>query len=42
MGADVILAESYESIIPLDTVRIEVLIGKILSSEIDAITFTSP
>ncbi|MEA4957717.1 hypothetical protein SDC9_23977 [bioreactor metagenome] len=42
MGADVILAESYESIIPLDTVRIEVLISKILSSEIDAITFTSP
>lgn len=42
MGADVILAESYESIIPLDTVRIEVLIGKILNSEIDAITFTSP
>lgn len=42
MGADVILAESYESIIPLDTVRIEVLIGKILDSEIDAITFTSP
>ncbi|WP_067259695.1 uroporphyrinogen-III synthase [Methanobrevibacter cuticularis] len=42
MGADVILAESYESVIPLDTVRIEVLIGKILNSEIDAITFTSP
>ncbi|MDR2966375.1 MAG: uroporphyrinogen-III synthase [Methanobacteriaceae archaeon] len=42
IGADVILAESYESIIPLDTVRIEVLIGKILNHEIDAITFTSP
>ena len=42
MGADVILAESYESIIPLDTMRIEILIGKILNNEIDAITFTSP
>lgn len=42
MGADVILAESYESIIPSDTLRIEVLIEKILDSEIDAITFTSP
>jgi len=42
MGADVILAESYESIIPLDKVRIEVLIEKILKCEIDAITFTSP
>jgi len=42
MGADVILAESYESTIPLDTVRIEVLISKILNSEVDAITFTSP
>ena len=42
MGADVILAESYKSVIPLDKVRIEVLIEKVLSSEIDAITFTSP
>ena len=42
MGADVILAESYDSIIPLDKVRIELLIDKILNSEIDAITFTSP
>ncbi|RBQ22907.1 hypothetical protein ALNOE001_13760 [Candidatus Methanobinarius endosymbioticus] len=42
MGADVILAESYKSKLPLDTVRIEVLIEKILNSEIDAITFTSP
>jgi uroporphyrinogen-III synthase len=42
MGADVILAESYRSILPLDKIRIEVLIGKIINSEIDAITFTSP
>jgi len=42
MGADVILAESYESIIPHDKVRIEVLIEKILNCEIDAVTFTSP
>jgi len=42
MGADVILAESYRSIIPFDKVRIEILIEKILDSEIDAITFTSP
>ena len=42
MGADVILAESYSSVIPLDKVRIELLIEKILQNEIDAITFTSP
>jgi uroporphyrinogen-III synthase len=42
LGADVILAESYESIIPSDTAKIEVLIEKILNSKIDAITFTSP
>jgi len=43
MGADVILAESYKSVSPLDKVRIEMLIEKILDSdEIDAITFTSP
>jgi len=42
MGADVILAESYESIIPYDKVRIEVLIEKILNCEIEAVTFTSP
>lgn len=42
MGADVILAESYKSILPQDTLRIEVLIEKILNSGIDAITFTSP
>ena len=42
LGADVVLAESYESIIPQDTSKIEILIAKILKSEIDAITFTSP
>jgi uroporphyrinogen-III synthase len=42
LGADVLLAECYESLIPSDTTRIEVLIEKILNSEIDAITFTSP
>ena len=42
MGADVILAESYKSMLPFDKVRIEILIAKILNSEIDAITFTSP
>jgi len=42
LGADVILAESYESLIPSDTARIEILIEKILNDEIDAITFTSP
>lgn len=41
-GANVLLAESYKSMLPLDKVRIEVLIEKILNSEIDAITFTSP
>ena len=42
MGANVILAESYESIVPSDTAKIKVLIEKILNQEIDAITFTSP
>lgn len=42
LGADVLLAESYESVIPFDKVRVEVLIGKILNNKIDAITFTSP
>jgi len=42
MGANVILAESYESVIPQDKTRIEVLISKLLNLEIDAITFTSP
>lgn len=42
MGADVILAESYKSTLPQNTMRIKVLIEKLLNSEIDAITFTSP
>lgn len=42
MGAEVLLAESYQSIIPKDTKKIEDLIEKILESEIDGITFTSP
>lgn len=42
LGANVLIAEAYKSRLPLDTVRIEVLISKILNDEIDAITFTSP
>ena len=38
MGAEVILAESYKSVIPEDKTEIENLIGEIL----DGITFTSP
>ncbi|WP_409200788.1 uroporphyrinogen-III synthase [Methanobrevibacter sp. DSM 116169] len=41
-GAKVILAEAYESLLPQDTVRIEVLIEKIKLNEIDGIIFTSP
>ena len=41
-GAKVILAESYKSILPHDTNKINNLITKILNKEIDAITFTSP
>ncbi|WP_297980159.1 uroporphyrinogen-III synthase [uncultured Methanobrevibacter sp.] len=42
MGAEVILAESYKSLIPEDTSRIENLIECIIDENIDAITFTSP
>lgn len=42
MGGNVIIAESYKSIIPEDTRQIKELIKKIISNEIDAITFTSP
>ena len=42
MGAKVILAESYKSVIPEDTSKIENLIQSILNEEIDGITFTSP
>ncbi|WP_295721879.1 uroporphyrinogen-III synthase [uncultured Methanobrevibacter sp.] len=41
-GAKVILAESYKSILPKDTSKIDNLITKILNKEVDAITFTSP
>ena len=41
-GAKVILAESYKSILPHDTNKINNLITKILNKEIDAITVTSP
>lgn len=42
MGAEVILAESYKSVIPEDTTDIENLIKEILDEKIDGITFTSP
>jgi uroporphyrinogen-III synthase len=42
LGANVFIAEAYKSTLPMDTVRVEVLIAKILNNEIDAITFTSP
>ena len=42
MGANVILAESYKSVIPEDTSKIEKLIQCILDEKIDGITFTSP
>lgn len=42
MGAEVILAESYKSVIPEDTKDIENLIQDILDEKIDGITFTSP
>ena len=42
MGAEVILAESYKSVIPEDTEEIENLIHEIIDERIDGITFTSP
>ncbi|WP_407463277.1 uroporphyrinogen-III synthase [Methanobrevibacter sp.] len=42
MGAEVILAESYKSVIPEDTEEIENLIDEIIDERIDGITFTSP
>ena len=42
MGAEVILAESYKSVIPEDTEDIENLIHEIIDERIDGITFTSP
>ena len=42
MGAEVILAESYKSVIPDDKKDIENLIQEIIDEKIDGITFTSP
>ena len=42
MGAEVILAESYKSVIPEDKEEIENLIQEIINEKIDGITFTSP
>lgn len=42
MGAKVILAESYKSTIPKDTLKIKKLIKDINDQKIDGITFTSP
>ena len=42
MGAEVILAESYKSVIPEDKEEIENLIQEIIDEKIDGITFTSP
>ncbi len=42
LGNTVILAEAYKSLFPMDEAAVKELILKIKSSEIDAITFTSP
>ena len=42
LGNEVILAEAYESLFPMDENAIKNLIEKIKAKEIDAITFTSP
>ena len=42
LGNEVILAEAYKSLFPMDEKAVEDLIEKIKSKEIDAITFTSP
>lgn len=42
MGAEVIMAESYKSVIPDDKKDIENLIQEIIDERIDGITFTSP
>ena len=41
-GAQVFIAEAYESVIPKDKSSMRNLINKILSEEVAAITFTSP
>ncbi len=42
LGNEVILAEAYKSLFPMDEKTVKELIGKIENHEIDAITFTSP
>lgn len=39
---EVIVAEAYRSLFPMDSVRVERLIQQMKAGEIDAITFTSP
>ena len=42
LGNEVILAEAYKSLFPMDDKKVKELISKIENKEIDAITFTSP
>jgi uroporphyrinogen-III synthase len=42
LGNEVILAEAYKSLFPMDDEKVKDLISKIENSKIDAITFTSP
>lgn len=42
LGNEVILAEAYKSLFPMDEKAVQQLINKIENKEIDAITFTSP
>ena len=42
LGNEVILAEAYKSLFPMDEAKVKELIAKIENGEIDAITFTSP
>ncbi len=42
LGNEVILAEAYKSLFPMDDKKVKEVISKIENKEIDAITFTSP
>ena len=42
LGNEVVLAEAYKSLFPMDDEKVRELISKIKNNEIDAITFTSP
>ncbi len=42
LGNEVIIAEAYRSLFPMDKIKVEHLIDQIKAKEIDAITFTSP